>query len=126
MAFWLLKSDPDEYGYDQLEADGSTAWDGVANAVALRHLRAMAPGDLAVVYATGDERRAVGVARVLGAGDPPTIAAHRRLGRPVTLSEIKAEPAFSGSPLVKMGRLSVVPLTEAQWRALLALSRTPM
>jgi predicted RNA-binding protein with PUA-like domain len=118
MAYWLIKTEPSEYSYDDLEREKRTAWGGVANPVAARHLREMAPGDLAVVYHTGKERRAVGVAEVVAAGDPPTVAAKRRLAKPVALDAIKASELFADSPLVKIGRLSVVPLTAAQWRML--------
>jgi predicted RNA-binding protein with PUA-like domain len=126
MTRWLLKTEPSEYSFDDLERDQRTAWGGVANPVALKHLRAMAAGELAIVYHTGSQKRAVGVARVVAAGDPPMLAPVKRLAQPVPLAEIKRAPAFADSPLVKIGRLSVVPLDAAQWRTLLALARTPM
>ncbi len=124
MADWLLKSDPDAYSFDDLARDRTTVWDGVANPVALKHLAAMKKGDRLVVYHSGKERAAVGQATVVGAPRPDPkdakltvveIAAGPRLKEPVPLEEIKASPLFSASPLLKMGRLSVVPLTGAQY-----------
>src|SRR6185436_12373947 len=131
---WLLKTEPGSYGYDDLERDGRTTWDGVTNPVALRNLREMKAGDEVAIYHTGDEKAAVGRARVVRAaypdpkaGDPRRVVvdleAAGRLGRPVTLAEIKADPAFAESPLVRQGRLSVVPLTKAQWQVLTGRSR---
>ena len=126
---WLLKTEPSEYAYADLEKSGRAVWDGVTNPVALKNLRAMAAGDQAFVYHTGDEKAVVGTARVTRAAYPdPKKADARlvvvelepvgRLKRPVTLAEIKAMPVFAGSPLVRQGRLSVVPLTPAQWKAI--------
>ena len=125
---WLLKTEPSAYGYADLEREGRAVWDGVKNPVALKNLRAMAVGDLAFVYHTGDEKAVVGTARITRApfpdpkrGDPRLVVVEieptGRLKRPVTLAEIKALPAFALSPLVRQGRLSVVPLTRAQWKA---------
>ena len=122
---WLLKTEPGTYGYDDLEREGSTRWDGVTNPVALKNLRAMKEGDRLVVYHTGDVKAAVGLAEVTRGGYPDPknarlvvadIAARGRLARPVTLAEMKAAPEFAESPLVRQGRLSVVPLTPAQMR----------
>jgi predicted RNA-binding protein with PUA-like domain len=124
MSTWLLKTEPSEYTYDDLVRDKRTTWDGVVNPTARKHLREMAAGDLAIIYHTGDERQAIGVAEVVAAGDPPTLAPRKPLAQPVPLSAIKAHAAFADSPLVKIGRLSVVPLGAAEWRALLALSKT--
>lgn len=126
---WLLKTEPSAYSYDDLERDGGAVWDGVTNAAALKNLRAMKAGEGAIVYHTGDEKAAVGVAEVVRAAypDPRTrdpklvvvdIRPLGRLKRPVTLGEIKGAKVFADSPLVRQGRLSVVPLTAAQWRAL--------
>jgi predicted RNA-binding protein with PUA-like domain len=122
---WLLKTEPSAYSYADLEREGRTTWDGVKNPVAVRNLRDMKAGEEALVYHTGDEKAVVGIARVVRAaypdpkGDPRLavidIEAAGRLGRPVTLGEIKAAAAFADSPLVRQGRLSVVPLTRAQW-----------
>lgn len=123
--YYLLKTEPSEYSFADLERDRETTWDGVSNPVALRNLREMPPGSRLVVYHTGDEKRVVGTASVVSvdAGDPKNprvkIKAEKPLARPVTLAEIKANKAFADSPLVRQGRLSVVPLTEAQYRFLL-------
>jgi predicted RNA-binding protein with PUA-like domain len=126
---WLLKTEPSEYGYAELERDGRAVWDGVTNPVALRNLLAMRAGERVLVYHTGGERAVVGVARVTReaypdpkAGNPRLvvveITAVGRLRSAVPLARIKALPEFALSPLVRQGRLSVVPLTEAQWRVL--------
>jgi predicted RNA-binding protein with PUA-like domain len=126
---WLLKTEPSTYGYDDLEKAKRAVWDGVANPVALRNLRAMKVGDRVIVYHTGDEKAAVGLAEVVRAAYPDPKAkdermvvvdleARGRLPRPVPLAEIKALAVFEDSPLVRQGRLSVVPLTAAQWKAL--------
>jgi predicted RNA-binding protein with PUA-like domain len=126
---WLLKTEPGTYSYDDLEREGRAVWDGVTNPVALKNLRAMKAGDPAFVYHTGDERAVVGRAEVVRAAYPdPRGGAERlvvvdlqakgRLPRPVTLDEIKKLPVFSDSPLVRQGRLSVVPLTAAQVKAI--------
>ena len=125
---WLLKTEPKAYSYSDLEREGRAVWDGVTNPVALKNLRAMKAGEDAFVYHTGDEKAVVGTARVARAayadprkGDPRLVVveieATGRMKRPVTLAEIKALDAFAGSPLVRQGRLSVVPLTPAQWKA---------
>lgn len=133
MAYWLLKTEPGEYAWVDLERDGRTVWNGVTNALALKHMRSVRSGDEALVYHTGDERQAVGLARVTSdpypdptAGDPRLVvfdvAPMRRLARPVTLSEVKADPAFAGFDLVRQPRLSVMPVSPALWRRLLALA----
>jgi predicted RNA-binding protein with PUA-like domain len=131
---WLLKTEPGTYAYGDLEREGRARWDGVANPAALRSLGAMKRGDRALVYHTGDEKAAVGLAEVVReaypdprAGNPRLVVVdlepRGRLARPVTLAEMKAMPEFAGSPLVRQGRLSVVPLTVAQWKAALARGR---
>jgi predicted RNA-binding protein with PUA-like domain len=120
---YLLKTEPSEYSFAQLQKDKVTVWDGVTNPVALKHLRAMKPGDQLVIYHTGDERRTVGTATVesLDASDPRKPVVKIKAGRelaPTSLAEIKANRAFGDSPLVRQGRLSVVPLSEEQWRVL--------
>jgi predicted RNA-binding protein with PUA-like domain len=126
---WLLKTEPGSYSYDDLEREGRAVWDGVTNPVALKNLRAMKAGDRAFVYHTGDERAVVGRADVVKAAYPdPKAGSDRlvvvdlkaagRLPRPVTLDEIKKLPVFADSPLVRQGRLSVVPLTPAQVKAI--------
>jgi predicted RNA-binding protein with PUA-like domain len=126
---WLLKTEPTDYSYDQLEEDGHTRWDGVSNAAALKNLRAMKAGDRALLYHTGKEKAVVGIVEIVSEPHPDPegkaeklvvvdIEPRARLGRPVTLAEIKALPAFAGSPLVRQGRLSVVPLTADQWKTI--------
>jgi len=125
----LLKTEPSTYGYDDLEREGRAVWDGVTNPVALRNLRAMKEGDRVVVYHTGDEKAAVGLAEVVRsaypdpkAGDPKLVVVDLkpkgRIPEPVSLADIKKMPLFAESPLVRQGRLSVVPLDAAQWKAL--------
>lgn len=126
---WLLKTEPSTYSWDDLEREGTAVWDGVKNPVALRNLAAMRPGDDALIYHTGDEKAAVGLARVTKAAYPDPkgkdakllvveLTPVKRLSRSVTLTEIKADPLFQDSPLVRQGRLSVVPLSEAQFARL--------
>jgi predicted RNA-binding protein with PUA-like domain len=127
---WLLKTEPSTYAYDDLERDRKGAWDGVANPVALKHLRTMAVGDECFVYHTGDQKRIVGIARVTKAAypdpkqaDPKLVVVDlvpvRRVARPVTLSEIKGSDLFAGSDLVRLPRLSVMPLSATLWDAVL-------
>ena len=126
---WLLKTEPGTYSYQDLEREGRAVWDGVTNPVALRNLRAMKAGDRAFVYHTGGERAVVGRAKVVKAAYPDPRGGDERLvvvdlepagrlARPVTLDAIKKLSVFAGSPLVRQGRLSVVPLSEAQARAI--------
>ncbi len=121
---YLLKTEPSAYSFDDLLRDKETVWDGVHNPVALRNLRGMKPGDRLVIYETGERKSAVGTATVVSvdASDPKNpevkIKAGKAIGKPVTLAEIKANKLFADSPLVRQGRLSVVPLTAAQYRAL--------
>jgi predicted RNA-binding protein with PUA-like domain len=118
---YLLKTEPSVYSFENLVRDKSTVWDGVTNPVAVRHLREMKPGDRLVIYHTGDEKSAVGTASVVSvdAADPKTpvvrIKAGKAIDGPRTLSEIKGQRLFADSPLVRQGRLSVVPLTTAQY-----------
>jgi predicted RNA-binding protein with PUA-like domain len=131
--FWLLKTEPNHYSYADLERDGATIWDGVSNNAALKHLRAMQAGDLALIYHTGDERQAVGLAAVTSAAYPDPNAGDarlvvvdvrplRRLAQPVALAAVKREPAFADFALVREGRLSVVPVTQAQWERLMQMA----
>ena len=126
---WLLKTEPGAYSYDDLERDAETRWDGVKNPAALKNMREMKVGDRVVLYHTGGERAAVGIAQVVRAAYPDPeladpkrlvvdIAARRRLKTPVSLGELKELKIFAGSPLVRQGRLSVVPLDSAQWKAI--------
>lgn len=123
-AHYLLKTEPSEYSFADLSRDQETVWDGVSNPVALRNLRGMHPGDLLIIYETGDAKSAVGTASVVslqdaGAKDPRVkIKAGKPLPKAVPLAQIKATRLFAESPLVRQGRLSVVPLSEAQYRHL--------
>jgi predicted RNA-binding protein with PUA-like domain len=121
---YLLKTEPSSYSFTDLQRDKSTLWDGVHNPVALRNLGEMKPGDELVIYHTGDEKSAVGTATVVSVdvsdkkNPGVAIKAGKPLAAPVTLAQIKANQLFAQSPLVRQGRLSVVPLTEAQFRFL--------
>ena len=121
---YLLKTEPSEYSFADLQRDQNTIWDGVSNPVALKNLRAMKPGDRLVIYETGDHKSAVGTATVVSVetSDPKNpqvkIKAGNALARPVTLAEVKADRLFADSPLVRQGRLSVVPLSAAQYKFL--------
>jgi predicted RNA-binding protein with PUA-like domain len=132
MAHWLLKTEPSTYGFADLVRDRQTRWDGISNPVALRNLRNAAVGDVTVIYHTGDEKSAVGLAEIVKAAyaDPKDaklavvdIAAREPLGKPVSLATLKADALFADSPLVKQGRLSFVPLTPAQYQRILELAR---
>lgn len=122
--FYLLKTEPSEYSFDDLQRDGQTVWDGVTNPQAVKFLRGMNKGDELVIYHTGDEKRVVGRATVLSvdaadAKNPRVkIGAGDALPQSRTLSELKASKEFAESPLVGQPRLSVVPLTSAQWKLL--------
>ena len=121
---YLLKTEPSAYSFADLTRDKETIWDGVHNPVALRHLREMQAGDRLVIYETGERKSAVGTASVVSvdasdAKNPAvTIKAGKALAQPVTLATIKANKIFAQSPLVRQGRLSVVPLSDAQYKAL--------
>lgn len=121
MSYFLFKSEPDVYSFDDLVRDGETVWDGVTNPTAVKNLREMKPGTKWIFYHTGDERAAVGTGTVVSvdAADPKVpivrVKAGKRLKNPKSLDTIKAEKLFKDSPLVKIGRLSVVPLTKEQW-----------
>src|SRR5437660_5649843 len=121
---YLLKTEPSEYSFADLQREKSTTWDGVSNPVALKHLRGMKAGERLVIYHTGDEKSAVGTASVVSvdASDAKNPQVKIKVGkanaRPVTLAEAKANQIFSESPLVRQGRLRVVPLNEAQFKFL--------
>jgi predicted RNA-binding protein with PUA-like domain len=123
-SFYLLKTEPSEYSFADLQHDGATVWDGVSNPTAVKNLREMQPGARLVIYETGDRRTAVGTATVVSvdAGDPKNPAVKIKVGQPienpVSLEQIKSNRLFKDSPLLKIGRLSVVPLTPAQYNAL--------
>ena len=126
MSYYLFKSEPGVYSFDDLVRDGETVWDGVTNPVAVKNLREMKPGTHWIFYHTGEERTAVGTGTVVSvdASNPKIpivrVKAGKPLRHPKSLQEIKAEKAFKTSPLVTVGRLSVVPLTQEQWDWFLA------
>jgi predicted RNA-binding protein with PUA-like domain len=119
---YLLKTEPTVYSFADLERDKSTTWDGVTNPTAVKHLREMKPGERLIIYHTGDEKSASGTATVVSvdASDPKVplvkIKAGHALKKPVTLADIKAHKLFADSPLVRQGRLSVVPLNKEQYK----------
>jgi predicted RNA-binding protein with PUA-like domain len=121
---YLLKTEPSEYSFEDLQHDGVTLWDGVSNPTAVKNLREMTPGAQLVIYETGDRRTAVGTATVVSveAKDPRKpmvkIKAGKAIAKPVSLEEIKSHKLFFDSPLVRIGRLSVVPLTAEQFKFL--------
>jgi predicted RNA-binding protein with PUA-like domain len=130
--YWVLKTEPSTYSFDRLVTERRAVWDGVTNALALKHIRSMAKGDQALIYHTGDEKALVGLARIASdpypdpSGDDPKLAvvdleAGAPLARPVSLSAIKADPAFQELALVRMSRLSVVPVPPDQWKRLLGM-----
>jgi predicted RNA-binding protein with PUA-like domain len=133
VAKWLLKTEPSTYSWDDLVRDKRTTWDGVANPTALKNIRSMKKGDLALVYHTGDEKAAVAIAEI--ASDPYPdpkdktgkatvidLKPKSKLAKPVTLATIKADKAFEGFELIRIGRLSVVPVPEAMWKRIEALA----
>ena len=121
MAYFLFKTEPDVYSFDDFLRDKTTVWDGVTNPTGVKHLREMKAGTKWIFYHTGDDRTAVGTGTVTSVDptDPKVPVVQVKVGKrfknPKTLAAIKAEPLFADSPLVKIGRLSVVPLTEEQW-----------
>jgi predicted RNA-binding protein with PUA-like domain len=121
---YLLKTEPSEYSFEDLQRDAVTQWDGVSNPTAVKNLRGMAPGARLIIYETGDRRTAVGTATVVSvdAKDPRKpvvkIKAGKAIVKPVSLNEIRSHKLFADSPLVKIGRLSVVPLSAAQYKFL--------
>ena len=134
MAQWLVKEEPEHYSYDQLERERKTVWAGVRNPLAQKHLRAIRRGDRIFYYHTGKEKAVVAVARAASDAYPdPKDAAgklfvvdvtpDRKLPRPVTLAEIKADPAFASFALVRVSRLSVMPVTDAEWARIESMSR---
>ncbi|MFZ3339884.1 MAG: EVE domain-containing protein [Terriglobales bacterium] len=119
---YLLKTEPTVYSFSNLEREKSTIWDGVTNPAAVKHLREMKPGERLVIYHTGDEKSAVGTASVVSVdpSEPKTpqvkIKVGKAVAQPKTLTEIKSQKLFADSPLVRQGRLSVVPLSDAQYK----------
>lgn len=125
MARWLFKQEPDCYSFADLERDGTTLWDGVTNALALKHLRQVKPGDRILFYHTGKEKAIVGEMKAVSAEDGVvTVAAGKRFKRPVTLAEIKADESFADWELVRNSRLSVMPVSEELWRKLEQMARS--
>jgi predicted RNA-binding protein with PUA-like domain len=131
---WLVKEEPENYSFDQFVADGSTVWSGVRNPVAQRNLRAMKKGDRVFFYHTGKEKAVIGTAKVAVPAYPDPkdssgklvvveLVPDKKLKRPVTLKEIKAAGRFDDFALVRISRLSVMPVTEEQWQAIEAMSR---
>src|SRR6516162_7598835 len=123
---YLFKEEPTHYSYDDLVRDGKTSWSGVRNALAQKHLKGVKKGDRIFYYHTGDEKAVVGIAKAAGDAYPDPgdksgkahvvdIVPVRKLKRPVTLKEIKADPFFKDFALVRISRLSVMPVTDAQW-----------
>ncbi len=131
--YWILKTDADVYPFEQLERERNAVWDGVSNAVALKHIRSMAPGDPVLIYHSGQGKELVGLAGVTSApyqdpkqNDPKLVVVDievgRRLPKTVSLAAIKADPFFADLGLVRMSRLSVSPVPEPQWKKLLAMA----
>ena len=130
--YWLLKTEPSTYSYADLERDKKAVWDGVSNALALKHLRSMKRGDFAFIYHTGDEKQVVGIAEITSDAYPDPkendarlvvvdLKPRERLKRPVTLGEVKALSEFRDFELVRMGRLSVMPVSEERWKKLVRM-----
>ena len=135
MAQWLVKEEPDHYGYDQLERDRRTVWAGVRNTLAQKHLRSIRKGDRIFYYHTGKEKAAIAVARAASDAYPDPadpsgklfvvdITPEKKLPHAVTLAAIKADRAFASFPLVRMSRLSVMPVTDAEWNRIEKMSRS--
>jgi len=130
---WILKTEPSAYGFTDLVRDRRTRWEGVSNAVALKHLRSMLEGDDALIYHTGNQKSLIGLARIASAPYPDPsqqderlvvvdVEAGKPLPRQVSLAEIKADPAFKDLGLVRLSRLSVVPVEPDHWKRLLAMA----
>lgn len=135
MNYWLLKTEPTAYSWEDLVRDKRTRWDGITNALALKHLRSAAVGDQVLIYHTGNERRAMGIARVVKAPytDPRRddskmavvdVAAVKALEQPVTLDQIKAKKSFAGWDLLRLSRLSFVPVPRRMWQLVMKLAGT--
>jgi len=132
MAYWLFKQEPSSYSYSQLESDGRTVWDGVANNLALKHLRSVKKGDRAFFYHTGDEKQVVGIMEIIADARPDPkdkslvvvdVKPASRLVRPVTLDAIKNDPEFAAWELVRISRLSVMPVPSRLWDRILKMSK---
>ncbi|MEM9922394.1 MAG: EVE domain-containing protein [Cyanobacteria bacterium P01_D01_bin.50] len=130
---WLLKTEPNEYSYADLEKENTAVWDGVKNALALKNMRTMLPGEEAFIYHTGQERRIIGVAEILSKAYPDPklndtkrvvidVRAVRQLSEPITLNQIKQDERFAGFDLLRLPRLSIVPVLPQHWQCLLELA----
>ena len=131
MAYWLMKSEPGTYSWADLNRDGKTDWDGVRNNAARLHLRAIKAGDEALFYHSGDERAVVGIMKITGPGKPDgedgswvkvPVAPVRAMAKPVTLAAIKAEPKLAKMELIRQSRLSVSPVRDEEWKAILKMA----
>ena len=134
MAYWLMKSEPEAYGWADLVRDGGTEWDGVRNNAARLHLKAMKPGDQAFFYHSMSDKAVVGIMRITRGAEPDPkdkewvsvrVEPVRPLERPVTLAEIKAEPKLAQMELIRQSRLSVAPVRDEEWAVVLELARAP-
>ena len=134
MPRWLMKSEPEAYSWDDLVRDGGTEWDGVRNNAARLHLRAMKVGDEAFLYHSMSDKAVVGIMRIVREGQPDPKDANwvsvrvepvRKLERPVTLAEIKAEPSLAKMELIRQSRLSVAPVRDEEWTVVLELATPP-
>jgi predicted RNA-binding protein with PUA-like domain len=132
---WLFKEEPTHYNYDELARDGKTSWTGVRNPLAQKHLRSVAKGDRIFFYHTGDEKSVVGVMKALAPAYPDPadksgklyavdVAPVKKLATPVTLAAIKADKAFASFPLVRMSRLSVMPVSDQEWARIEKMSQS--
>ncbi|MDJ0697083.1 MAG: EVE domain-containing protein [Mastigocoleus sp. MO_167.B18] len=135
MAYWLMKTEPNEYSYSDLEQEGTTVWNGVKNALALKHLRNMSSGDLVFIYHTGKERQIIGLAEVVSQPYPDPmlndskrvvvdIRVMERISQPLTLKKIKGSNLFGEFDLLRLPRLSVLPVPESYWNLILKLAKT--
>ena len=135
MAYWLMKTEPDEYSYSDLEQEGTTVWNGVKNALALKHLRNMSSGDLVFIYHTGKQRQIIGLAEVVSEPYPDPalndsklvvvdIRVIKRIYQPLTLKKIKESNLFKDFDLLRLPRLSVLPVSESYWDLILKLAKT--
>ncbi|HVS70078.1 MAG TPA: EVE domain-containing protein [Phycisphaerae bacterium] len=126
MPYWLLKTEPTDYSFADLLRDGETPWEGVTNPAAVNNLKAMKKGDQVMLYHTGKQKAVVGLAKVVHAQDGAvTIKPGRPLARPITLAQIKQHQDLAAWPLVRIGRLSVVPVTATEWETVLQMERHP-
>ena len=134
MAHWLLKTEPSEYAFPTLVKDGKTTWNGVTNNLALKYMRDMRKGDVAFIYHTGDERQIVGTAEVTSNPYPDPFLKDGKvvvidlrpletLAKPVTLAQIKDDPSFADFDLVRLGRLSVMPVSAERWKKLIDMAK---